>query len=200
MGLIRLADKDLVQRVVRGDGAAFNVLVARWEKKLFNFAYRLTGDRDKAFDVCQDSFIRAYESINQLKEPEKFANWLFKIARNNCISLHRSEDKFPKLEETNENRAEFSLEEMLSTSSQIRIDGSQQFEQSELRLIVAGALDHLPFEQRETVVLKIYEGLKFSEIAEIAECPISTVKSRLYLGLTQLKKILTNNQRGRHEL
>ena len=196
MGLIRLADKDLVQRVVRGDGAAFNVLVARWEKKLFNFAYRLTGNRDDAFDICQDSFVRAYEQISQLNDASKFANWLFKIARNNCISLHRSEEKLPKLEKTSEDDDELNLEEMLSNSSQVRIDGPQQFEPSELRLIIARALDHLPFEQRETIVLKVYEGLKFSEIAEIAECPISTVKSRLYLGLIQLKKILANNQRG----
>lgn len=196
MGLIRLADKDLVQRVVRGDGAAFNVLVARWEKKLFNFAYRLTGDRDDAFDICQDSFVRAYEQISQLKDASKFANWLFKIARNNCISLHRSEEKLPKLEKTSEDDDELNLEEMLSSSSQVRIDGPQQFEPSELRLILARALDHLPFEQREAIVLKVYEGLKFSEIAEIAECPVSTVKSRLYLGLIQLKKILANNQRG----
>jgi RNA polymerase sigma-70 factor, ECF subfamily len=196
LGLIRLADRDLVQRVVRGDGAAFNVLVARWEKKLFNFAYRLTGDRDDAFDVCQDPFIRAYESISQLKDPSRFANWLFKIARNNCISLHRSEEKLPKLGSAGDNEDDLNLEEILSASYQVRIDGSHQFEQSELRLIVERALGHLPFEQRETVVLKVYEGLKFSEIAEIAECPISTVKSRLYLGLTQLKKILTNNQRG----
>jgi len=196
LGLIRLADKDLVQRVVRGDGAAFNVLVARWEKKLFNFAYRLTGNRDDAFDICQDSFVRAYEQISQLNDASKFANWLFKIARNNCISLHRSEEKLPKLEKTSEDDDELNLEEMLSNSSQVRIDGPQQFEPSELRLIIARALDHLPFEQRETIVLKVYEGLKFSEIAEIAECPISTVKSRLYLGLIQLKKILANNQRG----
>jgi len=195
LGLIRLADKDLVQRVVRGDSAAFNVLVARWEKKLFNFAYRLTGDRDDAFDVCQDSFVRAYEQISQLKDASKFANWLFKIARNHCISLHRSEEKLPKLEKTSQDD-ELNLEEMLSSSSQVRIDGPQQFEPSELRLIIARALDHLPFEQREAIVLKVYEGLKFSEIAEIAECPVSTVKSRLYLGLIQLKKLLANNQRG----
>jgi RNA polymerase sigma-70 factor (ECF subfamily) len=172
------------------------VLVARWEKKLFNFAYRLTGDRDDALDICQDSFIRAYESISQLKDSSKFANWLFKIARNNCISLHRSDEKLPKGGGAGNNDDDLNLEEILSTSCQVRIDGSQQFEQNELRLIVERALGQLPFEQKETVVLKVYEGLKFSEIAEIADCPVSTVKSRLYLGLTQLKKILTNNQRG----
>ncbi len=194
MGLIRLADSDLVQRVVRGDGSAFNLLVARWEKKLFNFAYRLTGDRDDAFDICQDSFVKAYEQIGQLKDASKFPNWLFKIARNHCVSLHRSEARLPKLE-AKEDEDVLSLEEILSGSSQVRIDSPQHFEHNELRLIVERALDHLPFDQREAIVLKVYEGLKFSEIADITGCPISTIKSRLYLGLSQLKKILTN-QRG----
>ena len=196
MGLVRLADKDLVQRVVRGEGEAFNLLVARWEKKLFNFAFRLTGDQEDAFDVCQDSFVRAYEQIKQLKDASKFPHWLFKIARNYCISHYRSEKKLPKLEGPNGEDNELDLESLLFHHSSVRIDNGHQFEQSELRLIVGRALEYLPFEQREVIVLKIYEGLKFSEIAEMAECPVSTVKSRLYLGLTQLKKILTNNQRG----
>jgi len=196
LGLVRLADKDLVQRVVRGEGEAFNLLVARWEKKLFNFAFRLTGDPEDAFDVCQDSFVRAYEQIRQLKDASKFPHWLFKIARNYCISHYRSERKLPKLERPNGEDKELDLESLLFHRSSVRIDNGHQFEQSELRLIVGRALEYLPFEQREVIVLKIYEGLKFSEIAEMAECPVSTVKSRLYLGLTQLKKILTNNQRG----
>jgi RNA polymerase sigma-70 factor (ECF subfamily) len=196
LGLIRLADKDLVQKVVRGDGEAFNLLVARWETKLFNFAYRLTGDREDAFDICQDSFIRAYEQIRQLKDASKFPNWLFKIARNYCISRHRTAMKLPKFERGNEEDEELDLENLLSDSAQVRLGNANPYEQHELRLIVERALEYLPFEQRETIVLKIYEGLKFSEIAEVAECPVSTVKSRLYLGLTQLKKILTYNQRG----
>jgi len=196
LGIIRLADSDLVQRVVRGDGAAFNLLVARWEKRLFNFVYRLTGDREDAFDICQDSFVKAYEQISQLKDASRFSGWLFKIARNHVVSLCRSEQRLPKIEEPREGEDEVGIEEMLSNSSQIRIDGPHEFQPTELRLIVEKALDHLPFEQRETIVLKIYEGLKFSEIAEIAECPVSTVKSRLYLGLTQLKKVLTSNKRG----
>jgi len=196
LGLIRLADSDLVQRVVRGDGEAFNLLVGRWEKRLFNFVYRLTGDREDAFDVCQDSFVKAYEQIGQLKDPSKFSSWLFKIARIHVISLRRSEQRLPKIEEPRGEDDKIDIEEILSDSSQVRIDGAHEFQTTELRLIVERALDHLPFEQRETIVLKIYEGLKFSEIAEIAECPVSTVKSRLYLGLTQLKKLLTSNQRG----
>jgi RNA polymerase sigma-70 factor (ECF subfamily) len=196
LGLVRLSDKDLVQQVVRGEGEAFNLLVARWEKKLFNFAYRLTSNREDAFDVCQDSFIRAYEQIHQLKDPDKFPHWLFRIARNYCISRHRSEKQVPQHQGLGGEEDEVDLENLLSERSAIPVHNGRRFEQSELRIIVEKALNYLPFEQRETVVLKIYDGLKFSEIAEIVDCPISTVKSRLYLGLGQLKRILTNNQRG----
>ncbi len=196
MGLVHLSDQDLVQRVVRGDGNAFNLLVTRWEKKLFNFAYRLTGHREDAYDACQDSFIRAYEQIGQLKDSGKFSHWLFRIARNCCISRFRSERKLSFLQRNGKEDEEADLENVLFDNPQVRIDSPHRFEQNELRLIVERALEYLPFEQREAIVLKIYEGLKFSEIAEITDCPVSTVKSRLYLGLTQLKKILTNNQRG----
>ena len=64
------------------------------------------------------------------------------------------------------------------------------------RVIVERALEHLSFEQRDTDVLKVFEGLKFTESAEIANCPVSTIKSRLYLGLSELKKFLSRNERG----
>lgn len=191
MGLIRLTDKDLVHRVARGDHEAFNLLIARWEKKLFNYAYRLTGNREDAFDICQETFIRAYEQIQQLKEPGKFSFWLFKIARNFSVSHFRQERNRPQPVSGDGPEDELDLENLLVSTEPVRIGSGHGFEHDEIRLIVEKALDELPFEQRETIVLKIYEGLKFSEIAEIAECPVSTVKSRLYLGLGQLRKILS---------
>jgi RNA polymerase sigma-70 factor (ECF subfamily) len=196
LGLVRLTDKDLVQKVVNGDSEAFNQLVGRWEKKLYNYAFRLTGNRDDAFDICQDTFTRAFEQIRQLKDAGKFSFWLFKIARNFSISKFRHSQTLPRTQSANGDEDELDLENLLTVGSQVRIDSGQGFEPSELRLIVERALNHLPFEQRETVVLKIFEGLKFSEIAEIADCPVSTVKSRLYLGLNQLKRILTRDPKG----
>jgi RNA polymerase sigma-70 factor (ECF subfamily) len=196
LGLVRVSDKELVQRVAGGDCDAFNLLVGRWEKKLFNLAYRLVGNREDAFDICQDTFIRAYEQMHQLKDPGKFAQWLFQIARNLCISHHRSSKPASQHLVIGAESEEMDLEALLSDGSPISLDGGERFQPSELRLIVERALSYLPMEQKETVVLKIYEGLKFSEIAEITETPVSTVKSRLYLGLSQLKKILTNTWRS----
>jgi RNA polymerase sigma-70 factor, ECF subfamily len=196
LGLVRLTDKDLAERVVRGDGEAFNILVGRWEQKLFNYALRLAGDREDAFDICQDTFVKAYEQIGQLKDHDKFSHWLFKIARNFCISHYREKKNFPRFEIDDGEGNGIQLENLLFDNAQVRIDNSQRYEPTELRLIVIKALEYLPFEQRETIVLKIYEGLKFTEIAEITNSPVSTVKSRLYLGLSELKKILSHNQRG----
>ena len=196
MGLIRLTDNDLVKRVVAGEGEAFNLLVGRWEKKLYNYAFRLTGNREDAFDICQDTFTRAFEQIRHLKDASKFSFWLFKIARNFSISKFRHSQSLPRTQSANGDEDELDLENLLPGSTQVRMDRGHSFEPSEVRLIIERALDHLPFEQRETVILKVFEGLKFSEIAEIAECPVSTVKSRLYLGLNQLKRILTQDPKG----
>lgn len=196
MGVIWLSDKSLVQKVLRGETEAYDLLVRRWEKKLFNFALRLTGDREEALDIAQESFTRAFEQIRRLKDAEKFPQWLFRIARNCWISNFRSNQLAFAEPLTNAFEGEPAIEDLLTEHVAVPFGGGRRFELNELRLILARALDTLPAEQRETVVLKIFEGMKFSEIAEIVECPVSTVKSRLYLGLNQLRKILTNRPRG----
>lgn len=196
MGLIWLSDKDLVQKVLAGEAEAFNLLVRRWEKRLFNFALRLTGNREEALDITQEGFTRAFEQIQQLKDPDKFSQWLFRIARNCWISHFRSNPSGLTESLTNDIDGQPSIADLLSDHVAVSIERGHRFEQNELRLILARALDALPAEQRETVVLKIYEGMKFSEIAEIAECPVSTVKSRFYLGLKELRKSLTDRPRG----
>ncbi|MFN8005694.1 MAG: sigma-70 family RNA polymerase sigma factor [Terriglobia bacterium] len=196
MGLVWVSDKNLVQRVVQGELEAFDSLVGRWEKKLFNFALRLTGNRDEALDITQESFTKAFEQIRQLKDPEKFSQWLFRIARNCWVSQYRSSAAGLMESLSDEKEGEASIEDLLSDHFTVPLGDGHRFEQNELRLILTRALDSLAADQRETVVLKVFEGMKFSEIAEIVECPVSTVKSRLYLGLKQLKKYLTEQPRG----
>jgi RNA polymerase sigma-70 factor, ECF subfamily len=197
--LLKATDKELVRKILQGEEESFNLLVSRWQQKLYNYACRLTGDREEAFDICQESFIKAYKQLPQLKDPGKFSFWLFKIARNLSISHYRSERPFLKLEKGEVDGEEaLDLENLLESSPAIRLDAGHSFSHTELRLMVERALEKLPFDQRETIVLKIYEGLKFTEIAEIADCPVSTVKSRLYLGLVKLREVL-NIQPGKLE-
>ena len=187
MGLVQLTEKDLVERTIQGDPNAFNLLVSRWEKRLFNYIYRLVGNRDDALDICQETFLKAYQQISYLRDYKKFQGWLFKIARNFSISYYRSKNQ-SKTSNVVENQQE--LDNILLRKYRERSGNQRKLEPTELRLLVEGALNKLNFEQRETVVLKIFEGFKFNEIANISGCPVSTVKSRLYLGLNQLKDIL----------
>ena len=193
MELVRLTDKDLVARAARGDTGAFNLLVSRWEKRLFNYAFRLTGNREDALDVCQDTFLKAFQQLHRLQDPARFAGWLFTIARNYCLAHFRTRKRRA---EDGEGTDPQGLDALPPARSPTRLGDLQEMEPAELRLLVEGALDRLSFEQREAVVLKVFEGLRFDEIAGIAGCPLSTAKSRMYLGLSRLKTIL-NEDPGR---
>ena len=190
MELVRLTDKDLVARAARGDTGAFNLLVNRWEKRLFNYAFRLTGNREDALDVCQDTFLKAFQQLDRLQDPARFAGWLFTIARNYCLAHFRTRQRRA---EDGEGPGPRALDALQPERSPARLGDLQELEPAELRLLVEGALDRLSFEQREAVVLKVFEGLRFDEIARIAGCPLSTAKSRMYLGLSRLKTILTED-------
>ena len=168
-------DADLIQRAARGAVEAFNLLVSRWEKRVYNYLLRITGNREDALDLTQDVFLKAYQNLRKLDDPSRFAPWLYRIAHNEAHSLFRK--RRPEAD-----GAEWEEE----TGSGVLVGGSTVFPM-ELTLAVASALDRLSPEQREAVVLKIYQGFKFEEIGEILECPVSTVKSRLYTALEILK-------------
>jgi RNA polymerase sigma-70 factor (ECF subfamily) len=168
-------DADLICSARRGDVEAYNLLISRWEKRVYNYLLRLVGNREDALDLSQDVFLKAYQNLRKLEEPERFAPWLFRIAHNEAYSMFR------KRRPETENEVE-----PAGVEGEISVAGSAVFP-IELSLAVASALDRLSSDQREAVVLKIYQGFKFEEMAEILDCPVSTVKSRLYTALDVLK-------------
>lgn len=172
-------DRDLIAKARRGHVDAYNVLVSRWEKRVFNYLLRLVGQREDALDLSQDVFLKAYQNLKKLDDPARFAGWLFRIAHNEAYSLLRK----PRAE------AEMAIEPRSAESS------GRMFPM-ELSLAVQSALGKLSGDQREAVHLKIYEGFKFEEMAEILECPVSTVKSRLYTALDVLKETLAPVKMG----
>ena len=169
-------DADLIQQAARGGVEAFNLLVSRWEKRVYNYLLRITANREDALDLTQDVFLKAYQNLRKLDDPGRFAPWLYRIAHNEAYSMFRKR------------RPETDVEEVQPEASEtgITVGGSSVFP-IELSLAVASALKRLSPEQRESVVLKIYQGFKFEEMAEILSCPVSTIKSRLYTALELLK-------------
>ena len=166
-------DRDLIAKARRGDVEAYNLLVSRWEKRVFNYLLRLVSNREDALDLSQEVFLKAYQNLPKLDDPARFSAWLFRIAHNEAFSLLRR--RRPEGELTREPRPP---------------DLGGRLLPIELSLAVESALERLSEDQREAVLLKVYQGFKFDEMAEILECPVSTVKSRLYTALDLLKATL----------
>ena len=185
-------DRELVERARGGDVESYNVLVSRWEKKLYNYLLRLTGNREDALDLSQEAFFKAYRSLGTLEEAGKFAGWLYRIAHNLANSKFRADrsrghDQTDRLPESEEAAG------APRSGDSVGLAGRRLFP-LELELIVERAMEELSDEQRQAILLKVYHGFKFDEIAEILSCPVSTVKSRIYAGFEVLKKTLASDE------
>jgi RNA polymerase sigma-70 factor (ECF subfamily) len=167
-------DRDLIAKARRGNVDAHNVLVSRWEKRVYNYLLRLVRNREDALDLAQDVFLKAFQNLKKLEDPGRFPAWLFRIAHNEAYSLLRRN----RLDDQ-----EIEFEPSMG-------DATSRMFPTELTLAVDGALQRLSADQREAVVLKIYQGFKFEEMADILDCPVSTIKSRVYTALDLLKTSL----------
>ncbi len=166
-------DRDLIVKARKGSVDAYNVLVSRWEKRVFNYLLKLVRDREDALDLTQEVFLKAYQNLRKLEDVARFTPWLFRIAHNEAYSLLRKVR--PDAEVPEQSDVPGNTPHLLP---------------AELTLAVQRALSVLSADQREAVVLKVYQGLKFEEMAEVLGCPVSTVKSRLYTALDLLKDVL----------
>jgi RNA polymerase sigma-70 factor (ECF subfamily) len=178
-------DEELVARSQGGDLDSFNQLVLRWERPIYALAYRVIGREEEARDVAQETFLRAFRALKGFKGQAKFSSWLYRITLNLCRDWMRRERRTPVaqtpdgvdiIELAGESTPSESIEDLVS--------------RHELGRAVAKAMSQLPEEQRTAIILKEYHGLTFQEIADQLDCPLSTVKTRLYQGLTVLRKQL----------
>ncbi len=178
------SDEDLVAAFQAGDVGAFDDLVRRWDRRIQSAAYRLVGSHDEARDVAQEAFLKAYRALGSFKQEARFSSWLYQIA----LNLGRDRLRRRRV------RPDVSLELVEESAERpIRDAGPsalEVLETQDLARAVRSAVAALPEEQREVVILKEYQGLTFVEIAEVLEVPLSTVKTRLYRGLGQLRSRL----------
>jgi RNA polymerase sigma-70 factor (ECF subfamily) len=184
-----LTDEELVISVRSGDHQSLGVLVARWERPLYCFAYRMLQRQEDARDICQETFLRVLKKAHRFREGSKFSTWMYQIALNLCRDQLRKRRRWSTI--LSEDRE---LNEQIDMPSDVRLAGddpSRQVEKRQKTRALQLALKEIPAEQREVLIMKEYEGLKFKEIAEILDAPESTVKSRMYYGLTGLKTALS---------
>ena len=186
-------DEELVALSMGGDSESFNQLVLRWERPIYALAYRTLGREEEARDVCQETFLRAYRALPGFKGEAKFSSWIYRIALNLCRDWMRKKRRTPVMQapegvdlaDLADRAAERGPVESIET-----LVARRQLSQR-----VATAMRTLPEEQRTAIVLKEYHGLTFQEIAEMQGCPLSTVKTRLYQGLSVLRKQLAERPR-----
>jgi RNA polymerase sigma-70 factor (ECF subfamily) len=180
-----MSDEELVARSMGGDLDSFNQLVLRWERPIYALAYRVIGREEDARDVAQETFLRAFRALGGFKGQAKFSSWLYRITLNLCRDWIRRERRTPVsqapegidiIELAGETTPSESIEDLVS--------------RRQLGRAVGKAMSLLPEEQRTAIILKEYHGLTFQEIAELLDCPLSTVKTRLYQGLSVLRRQL----------
>ena len=179
------SDEELVTLSQGGDLDSFNQLVLRWERPIYALAYRVIGREEEARDVAQETFLRAFRAIKGFKGQAKFSSWLYRITLNLCRDWIRKERRAP-VSQAPEGIDIIELAGEATPSESIEdLVGRKQ-----LGLAVSKAMALLPEEQRTAIILKEDHGLTFQEIADMLDCPLSTVKTRLYQGLTVVRKQL----------
>jgi RNA polymerase sigma-70 factor (ECF subfamily) len=176
------SDEIIVERALTGDAEAFGEIVRRWERRIFALTYGILGREEDARDATQETFIAAFRNLRGFRGEAKVSSWLHRIAVNQCISRQRRAKVRSEsaLEEEQEKDASSFVAPV--DYSPLRVaEGRQE------TLAVRRALNSLPIELRQVVVMKEFEELTFREIAEALDLPLSTVKSRLYTALKQLQ-------------
>jgi RNA polymerase sigma-70 factor (ECF subfamily) len=185
------SDEELIGRFLAGQPEAFNQLVTRWEKRIYNFVLRYCGNREEARDLCQDTFAAALQRLSSLQDPRRFSSWLYTIALNCCrMRFRRTRHQGQALPLDDPLQGEQLAEEVQRSRLAPAPDPESAVLLQERIEQLRQALQQLSEDQRLVVILKEYQDLKFQEIADILECPLSTIKTRLYQGLRNLRSLL----------
>jgi len=176
------SDEIIVERALTGDAEAFGEIVRRWERRIFALTYGMLGREEDARDATQETFLAAFRNLRGFRGEAKVSSWLHRIAVNQCISRQRRSKVRSEaaLEDEQEKHAS-SFVTSVSYSPARVAEGRQE------TFAVRRAINSLPVELRQIVVMKEFEELTFREIADALDLPLSTVKSRLYTALKQLQ-------------
>jgi len=177
-----LSDEKLVELAVASDPDAFGEIVRRWDRKIFALCFGMLTREDEARDAAQETFIAAYKNLGRFRGEAKVSSWLHRIAVNQCITLKRRA----------KTRAEDHMDDENGEAERVfvapaKASPGNEAEQAERLNVVRQAVSALPTDLRQVVVMKEFEEMTFQEISNTLEIPLSTVKSRLYTALKQLR-------------
>ena len=189
MANLLLPDAVLVKNYISGDESALASLIERHQSKIYGFIYSKINDRDLSDDIFQDTFIKVIKTLKSqsYNEEGKFLPWVMRIAHNLVVDHFRKAKKMPYQRETDE----YSIFNYMTDNS-LNIEGQIISEQVESDL--AKLLDELPADQKEVLVMRMYQDLSFKEIADLTGVSINTALGRMRYALLNLRKIIEKNQ------
>jgi RNA polymerase sigma-70 factor (ECF subfamily) len=173
-----VSDLSLVRRVQRGDKGAFDALVLKYQHKVVKLVMRYTRTPAEAEDIAQDAFIKAYRALPGFRGDSAFYTWLYRIAINTAKNAVASRDRSPIEYSLDRNESEESYELQGRMKDSATPEALAMTE--EIRTTVNGAIAALPEELRTAIVLRELEGLSYEEIAATMDCPVGTVRSRIF--------------------
>jgi len=181
-------DEILVSRCQEGEKRAFELLIQKYQRRIFHLIYRITQDSDAVEPLAQEVFLKAYRSISSFQGNSQFYTWLYRIAVNTCLSYV----KRGSLEDSHESPQEI-LPENQHPDARIfqPEDPEQECIRREFYQHLMGCLDQLPEELHTTIVMREFMGLNYEEIADVLDIPLGTVRSRIFRARAHLKELLT---------
>jgi RNA polymerase sigma-70 factor (ECF subfamily) len=188
-----VTDQQLIERVKRGEKSAFDLLVLKYQQRIINLVSRFVRNPTDALDVTQEAFIKAYRALPNFRGESAFYTWMYRIAVNTAKNHLAVQSRRP-----------FEAEQDISEIEQIEGDNALKeyatpenlLLRDELQATVINAIDNLPDDLQMAITLREVEGLSYDEIATVMECPIGTVRSRIFRAReaidSQLKPLLDN--------
>ncbi|KAF2508456.1 RNA polymerase sigma factor [Flavobacterium sp. P21] len=189
MAHLHIPDALLVKNYIDGNEVALSTLIKRHESKIYGFIYSKIADRDISNDIFQDTFIKVIKTLksNSYNEEGKFLPWVMRISHNLIVDHFRKTKKMPMYRETEE----FSIFSVMSDDS-LTIEGKMILDQVEIDL--KRLIEELPDDQKEVLVMRMYQDMSFKEISELTDVSINTALGRMRYALMNLRKIIDKHQ------
>lgn len=185
--MTREEENEVVRAVLSGQTDEFEKLVAAYEKPVYHIALKMTGNEEDAFDLSQDTFLKAYRSLGSFRGESGFGTWIYRLAANLCIDFLRKQKrrgKIVSLDDTDDYGRPAELPDL-------RFEPQSAMEKRELSMQIREGLGKLPPDQKFILILRDIEGLSYQEIADTLKMELGTVKSRISRARAHLAKLLT---------
>ncbi len=185
--MTRSEEMNIISRVLDGDANAFEALVIENQRQVYSLALKMTGNEEDAYDISQDAFVKAYRSLSKFRGDSKFSVWLYRLTSNLCLDFLRSRKRRSAVSTSYTNDEDEQQELEIPDG---RFSPETVLEKNELRRSVNAALELLPEDYRQIIVLREINGLSYDEIAEVLSLELGTVKSRIFRARKKLCSIL----------